>query len=132
MERKLFQIMAALTWLALPVTALNYGRAWRRLPMRMAVHFDLHGQPNGWTSRPGALLLALGITGLLLATFTIAGYATSRARSSRLSRWSLIAVFYIVLGLVDHVNRWIVDRSLNPQQPAPVSTMQVELLELHS
>ena len=47
MERKLFQVAVGLTWLALPLTALNYWRAWDRLPPRMAVHFDVNWQPNG-------------------------------------------------------------------------------------
>ena len=71
MERKLFQIVAGLTWLALalPLTALNYWRAWDRLPMRVAVHFDVNWQPSGWTSREGALMFALGTTTFLLVIF---------------------------------------------------------------
>ena len=45
----------------LPITALNYWRAWDQLPARMAVHFDANWQPNGYTSREGALMLGLGI-----------------------------------------------------------------------
>jgi uncharacterized membrane protein len=121
MERKLFQVVAGLTWLALPLTALNYWRAWDRLPMRVAVHFDINWQPNGWTSREGSLMLALGTITFLLVIFTIASYAMSTAAVSSLSKWAMVAVFYIVLGFVYFVNNWIVDRNLNRQQPASIS-----------
>ena len=123
MERKLFQAAVGLTWLALPLTALNYWRAWDRLPMRMAVHFDVNWQPNGRTSREGALMLALGTTAFMLVVFTIAGYATGRKASSRLSMWAMVAVFYVALGFVYRVNNWIVDRNLNGQQPSPVAEL---------
>jgi hypothetical protein len=125
MERKLFRVAAGLTWLALPLTALNFWRAWDRLPMRMAVHFDVNWQPNGWTSREGALILALGSTAFMLVIFTIAAYATLRTASSSLAMWGMVAVFYVALGFVYFVNNWIVDRNLNRQQPVPLSELIV-------
>jgi hypothetical protein len=121
MERKLFQIAAGLTWLALPLTALNYWRAWDRLPMRVAVHFDINWQPTGWTSREGSLMLALGTTAFLLVIFTIVFYAMRGAAVSSLSRWAMVAVFYVVLGFVYFVNNWIVDRNLSGPRSAPLS-----------
>jgi hypothetical protein len=115
MERRLFQIAAGLTWLALPLTALNYWRSWDRLPMRVAVHFDINWQPNGWTSREGSLMLALGTTAFLLVIFTIACYALRGAAVSSLARWTMVAGFYVVLGFVYCVNNWIVDRNLEPR-----------------
>jgi hypothetical protein len=142
MERRLFQIVAGLAWLALPLTALNYQRAWDRLPMRVAVHFDVNWQPNGWTSRDGALMLALGVTAFLLVIFTVACYAACRTGSSSLSRWALLAVFYVALGFVYYVNAWIVNRSLNGKQAVPVaesivfrdldSTSSLESINTHS
>jgi hypothetical protein len=116
MERKLFQIVVGLTWLALPLTALNYWSAWDRLPARVAVHFDVNWRPNGWTSRESSLMLALGTTAFLLLIFTIASYAARGAAVSNLARWSMVVVFYVVLGFVYYVNNWIVDRNLTEQQ----------------
>jgi len=113
MERRLFQIAAGLAWLALPLTAVKFWLAWDRLPARIAVHFDVNWQPNGWTSREGALMLALGVTTFLLAIFTVACYAACRTGSSSLSRWALVAIFYAVLGFVYYINAWIVDRNFN-------------------
>ena len=47
-------------WLALPISAWEYWQVWDQLPTRMAVHFDANWQPNGYTSREGALELGLG------------------------------------------------------------------------
>ncbi|MGA2374425.1 MAG: DUF1648 domain-containing protein [Candidatus Sulfotelmatobacter sp.] len=116
MEQKLFQAAVGLTWLALPLTLLNYWRAWDQLPPRVAVHFDINWQPNGYTSRQGSLMLALGTTAFLLLIFTIACYATRNAAVSSLAKWSMVAVFYVVLGFVYYVNNWIVDRNLSRQQ----------------
>jgi len=125
MEGRLFRAAAWFTWLALPLTALNYWRAWDRLPMRMAVHFDINWQPNGWTSREGSLLLALGTTIVLLVIFSISSYVVGRrAGVSGLSRWAMVVVFYVALGFVYLVNNWIVDRNLNGG-PTPFSEMTV-------
>jgi len=125
MERKLFLAVVGLAWLALPLTALNYSRAWDRLPMRIAVHFNANWQPNGWTSREGARTLALGMTAFLLVVFTIASYATRRTATSILSQWALVAIFYLVLGVVYYVNSWIVDRNFDGKQSSPFAEMIV-------
>jgi uncharacterized protein DUF1648 len=115
MERKLFQVAVGLPWLVLPLTAFNYWRAWDRLPLRIAVHFDANWQPNGWSSREGSRMLALGMTAFLLVVFTVAGYAARHTATSSVSQWALVAVFYVVLGLVYWVNTWIVERNLQPR-----------------
>jgi len=117
MERRLFIAALALAWVTLPLTALNYQRAWNRLPARMAVHFDASWRPNGWTSREGARTLALGMTAFLLLTFTLAGFFVGRAEVSMPSRWVMLAVFYFAIGILYFVNKWIVDRSLSEPPP---------------
>jgi len=114
MERRLFSAAVGLAWLALPLTALNYWRAWDRLPMRIAVHFNANWQPNGWTSREGSRILALGMTAFLLEVFTVSAYAARLTTTSSGSQWALVAIFYVVLGVVYYVNTWIVERSLQP------------------
>jgi len=59
-----FKWLVVVMWLPLVTIALNYWRAWDRLPARMAVHFDANWQPNGYTSREGSLMLALGMLAL--------------------------------------------------------------------
>ncbi len=104
-------------WLALPVSALNYSRAWNRLPVRMAVHFDAHWQPNGYTSREGALQLGLGIMVVLLVLFTVAGLIAGAVKP--VAAWPMLAVFYVVLGFVFYGNYSIVKFNLSAQPANP-------------
>lgn len=119
MERKLFLTTVVLAWLALPLTALNYSRSWDRLPTRMAIHFDANWQPNGWTTREGSRTLALGMTALLLAVFTVASLAVSAMPTSTFSRWAMVAVFCLVLSVVFFVNKWVVERNFAGRQTKP-------------
>jgi len=103
-------------WLALPLTALSYWRVWDRLPMRMAVHFDANWQPNGWTSREGALYLGLGIMAFIVLLFTVAAYVVRANKPS--SGWPLMVFFYLILVLLCLVNNWIAERNLMAQPSA--------------
>ena len=102
-------------WLALPVTALSYLRVWDRLPARVAVHFDANWQPNGWTSRAGALWLGLGIIAFMLVVFTVAACAVRVNRPN--AAWPVMIVFYLILTGLCLVNNWIALRNLNGQAP---------------
>jgi uncharacterized membrane protein YhdT len=125
MEGKLFRAAAWFTWLALPLTAFNYWRSWDCLPGSMAVHFDINWQPNGWTSREGSLVLALGTTIIPLVIFSISSYVVGRRASvSGLSKWAMVVVFYTALCFVYLVNNWIVDRNLN-SRPTPFGELIV-------
>ncbi len=121
MNRNWYKPLVWLMWLALPATALNYWRAWEQLPMRMAVHFDANRQPNGYTSREGALELGLGIMAVMLILFT-AGALAARAMKPG-GAWPLLVVFYVVLGFVGYGNYSIVrfNLSLPAQHPPPVN-----------
>ena len=85
---------------------------WDRLPMRMAVHFDANWQPNGYTSREGALMLGLGIMVFMLVVFTI-GVLIAHALKPA-AAWPLLMVFYVALGFVWFGNHSIVEWNLNP------------------
>jgi hypothetical protein len=115
MKRGWYTMATLLMWLALPLTALNYWRVWDRLPMRMAVHFDANWQPNGYTSREGALLLALGIIAFMLVLFTVASFAVRTNKPN--SAWPLMVVFYVTLTVLCLVNNWIAQRNLQRQSP---------------
>jgi len=105
-------------WLALPVTALKYWRAWDRLPARMAVHFNANWRPNGYTSREGSLLLGLGIMVAMLILFTVVGLLV-RAMNPPASG-PMLVVFYVVLGFLWFGNNSIVDWNLRQPASAPV------------
>jgi hypothetical protein len=113
MKLDLYKTLTWLTWLALPATALLYWRAWDRLPARMAVHFDANWQPNGYTSREGAVMLGMGVLAFLLLTFTIAA-VIARAQKPGAS-WPMLIVFYVVLGILWYANNFIVEFNLKAQ-----------------
>jgi len=139
MNRSWYTAAIWMMWLALPITALNYWRAWDQLPARMAVHFDANWQPNGYTSREGALMLGLGIMAFLLVIFTVGGFIL-RAYRSR-PAWPMLAVFYVVLGITWYGNSRIVEFNLNaqpahselvgPPSPATSDSDQLTISNLH-
>jgi len=118
MNRDWYKPLVGLAWLALPITALNYWRAWDQLPSRMAVHFNASGQPNGFTTREGAVQAGLGIMAFMLVTFTVAALI-ARALKPEAS-WPVLIVFYVVLGFVWFGNHSIVKWNLDAQGPPQV------------
>jgi len=114
MNRKVPQLAIWLMWLALPLTAGSYWQVWDRQPMRMAVHFDANWQPSGWTTREASLELALAITAFMVVVFTVGGYVV-RAAKPALTAWVLLGFFYVVIGFVCAVNRWVVEYNLSAQ-----------------
>src|ERR1022692_1646801 len=85
MKRDWYTLATWLMWLVLPMSALNYSTAWDQLPARMAVHFDANWQPNGYTSREGAVMLGLGVGGVFgLAVALVADALPSFARPKAL------------------------------------------------
>jgi Protein of unknown function (DUF1648) len=113
MNRDWYKAVTWLMWLALPATALNYWRAWDRLPLRMAVHFDADWQPNGYASREGSLMLGLGIMTFMLVVFTLAAHIVRAQKPG--SSWPMLAFFYLTLGILWFANNWIVERNLHAQ-----------------
>jgi hypothetical protein len=123
MNRIYYKTLVGLMWLALPITALNYWRNWDRLPTRMAVHFDANWQPNGYTSREGALELGLGIMAVMLVVFTIGLLIAHDLKPA--AAWPLLVVFYVTLGFLWFGNHSIVEWNLFMQRPAPPVNINV-------
>jgi hypothetical protein len=140
MNGRWYKTLVALMWLALPVSALNYWSNWDRLPMRMAVHFDANWQPNGYTSREGALELGLGIMAFMLLVSTVSLLIAHALKPA--AAWPLLAVFYVTIGFVWFGNHFIIAWNLNPppahselmgpHSPAVRDSSGPEFLTLHS
>jgi len=109
-----FKAAVLLMWLALPITAWEYRSVWDRLPDRMAVHFDANWQPNGHTSREGALKLGLGIMEFMLAVFTVAILLAHTQKPA--AAWAVLVLFYLVLGVCWYANHYIVNFNLQSAQ----------------
>lgn len=140
MNGRCYKVLVGLMWLGLLSTALNYWRNWDRLPVRMAVHFDANWQPNGYSSREGALTLGLGIMAFVLLVFTITALILNSQKPT--AAWPMLAVFYLALGILWYANNWIVQRNLNeqpvhsewmdPSSPAIQDLRRTRFLTLHS
>jgi uncharacterized membrane protein YciS (DUF1049 family) len=109
MDSKSYHTMTALLWLALPLTAFQFWTIWNQLPARMASHFGTAGQPNGWMSRETLVIFSLALLTFLLATFT---WALTRVRKPDALAWSLLAMFYVVVGVLLRVNSAVLNFNL--------------------
>jgi hypothetical protein len=109
MDSKLYRTMTALLWLALPLTAFQFWRVRIQLPARMASHFGAAGQPNGWMSRESLVIFSLVLLTFLLATFT---WALTRVRKPDALAWSLLAMFYVMVGVLLSVNSSVLNYNL--------------------
>lgn len=110
MNRGWYKWAIVLMWLALPTSAWNYWHVWDQLPARMAVHFNADWQPNGYTSREGALQLGLGIMIVMLVVNTVAILAIFYLKPS--ATWPALLVSYVVLGFCWYGNYSIVNFNL--------------------
>jgi hypothetical protein len=100
-------------WLSLPFVAWMYSGVWEQLPARMAVHFDANWQPNGYTSREGALQLGLGILLVMLVLFTVTTLIIDALKPSAF--WPALLISYVVLGFCWYGNYQIVKFSLETE-----------------
>jgi hypothetical protein len=121
MNRRLFTILTALIWLALPLTALRYAQSWNALPVAGATHFAANGQPNGWMSRTTALYYALGVTAFVLVIFTAIALVILRQKKGiDNSSIAVLGFFYVILAGLFYVNNGIVEYNLTGT-PVPIA-----------
>ena len=114
MARNRNKLLVLLMWLALPLCAWMYASAWDHLPARMAVHFDANWQPNGYTSRDGAVQLGLKILLVMLVVFTVATLIIDKLKP--IAFWPALAISYFVVGVCAYANYSIVKFNLHAQQ----------------
>jgi len=125
MESKSYRIITALLWLALPAIGLQYWMVWDHLPARMASHFGAAGQPNGWMTRETSVIFSLVLLVFLLATFT---FVLTRIRKPDALAWSLLAMFYVVTGVLVSVTSSVLDYNIHGRPLNIVPEMVVTFL----
>jgi uncharacterized membrane protein len=125
MDSKPYRIITALLWLALPVIGLQYWMVWDQLPARVASHFGAAGQPNGWMTRETSVIFSLALVAFLLATFT---WALTRIRKPDALAWSLLAMFYVVMGVLVSVTSSVLDYNIHGRSLNIVPEMVVTFL----
>lgn len=104
-------IAMVVMWIALPLTLRMYWEAWDSLPERMAVHFDLQFQPNGYASKRVATAFGIGMMTFLLSTFTFAGLMVRASKKDGIELF--LAISYAVIALMVAVNWWIIKLNLD-------------------
>lgn len=114
MSRKLHKLLILTMWLLLPTAAWVYWGVWDQLPGRMAVHFNANGQPNGYTSRDGAVQLGLGILLVMLVLFTVTMLIVDSMKP--VAFWPALVISYAVLGFCWYGNYSIVKFNLQVQR----------------
>jgi hypothetical protein len=114
MSRAWHKPAVLLMWLALLTGAWLYRRVWNQLPARMAVHFDANWQPNGYTSRQGAVQLGLEILVVMLVLFTLATLIIDALKPAVF--WPALVISYAVLGFCWYANYSIVEFNLKARQ----------------
>ena len=116
MNRKAFTILTALMWIALPLTALLYAQAWNQLPARMATHFGVDGQPNGWMSRETSVYFALGITAFVLTIFTAIAFVILKQKTMPDPvAFAMLGFFYLIVGFVFYGTYSVLQHNLTGQ-----------------
>ena len=100
-----FRTLVALEWLALPGMAIMYAFYWKQMPPRIATHFGVNSQPNGWMSREASLAFSLLLAGVLAA---IGSLRLSRFKKVDPGAWSLLTFFYTMQWLLLYVNYSII------------------------
>ena len=90
------KLVIALPWVFLPLLALHFASTWAALPARIAVHFDVHGRPNGWQSPDAFAMFSFVFLPLGLAVLTFAMLRAFRLRSLFVL---CTAISYFVLGM---------------------------------
>jgi hypothetical protein len=98
-----------LLWVALPAVALRHWQVWKRLPARLATHFDAAGHANGWMSPVESLTLSLALLIFVLAVTT---GILARVREPDAAAWSSLGAFYGVVGTVIYGESAILDYNL--------------------
>lgn len=101
-SHSLFGMVVALQWLGLPTIAVMFATVWQQLPERIAIHFGLANQANGWMTREETLVIFLALATFCALTST---WICSRISDPDPLAWSLIGLFYVILGTLIYVER---------------------------
>jgi uncharacterized membrane protein len=118
-REKLIQELVLIVVTLLPVIYLLVN--WNVLPESMPVHFDLHGQPNGYGSRMVYIWMPVGIYFLMLVLPKIDPRKASYAVFAE-SYFKIRLIMAIFIGLINAVVIWgVVNNSSSSHKFIPLS-----------
>lgn len=91
------KLLVILPWAAIPVFALHFSAVRSALPARIAVHFDVHGRPNGWQSPEMFLGFA---TLFLLLAIVVMSFVLLRSFRLRSLTAVVTLIHYFTIGVI--------------------------------
>ena len=109
-NRRFWHLGIALLWAAIPTIDFQYQRVWESLPVHMATHFDINNHPNGWASRDSSMWFILGVTAFVAVLATV---ITIRIRKPDAASWAVLAMFYLVLGILYRASATVIEYNLS-------------------
>jgi Protein of unknown function (DUF1648) len=89
MTRTSYKTLTALLWSAPVAIVIRYRQLWDRLPLRMATHFNVQGQPNGWMTRETSLYYSAGFLAFLAALFCVIALVIEKKYPQAKVSWML-------------------------------------------
>ncbi len=105
MSEKMARLLLLLPWASPPLVLAAHLLARERVPLRLAVHFDWEGTPNGWMGRGESLGFDLGVLLFVLVSYTWKIYRRGPSVSSgQLAMFNLAVLFVtaIFLGVLKY------------------------------
>ena len=125
MTRRWWIGLIAPMWAVLPAVRFQYSEAWNGLPARMATHFGLNGQPNGWMSREGSMWFMLLLLLFMLITATL---VLLRVRKPDGVAYTLLAMFYVIVIVLYRISAGLIAYNTSGQPLNIVSEMTAILI----
>jgi hypothetical protein len=77
------------------LTAIMVLALYQQLPERIAVHFDFHGNPDGWSSRTSFIISGFIPATVLCAISIVSFFVTRRATAKATLPYMLVALFAV-------------------------------------
>lgn len=90
------------------------GAVWERLPERMPIHFDLHGNADGWASRPVGTGLLLGTSFVVWALLRFGAAVLPKAWRERFEASPVAALATLTVAFLVAMHLFVLWAALHP------------------
>jgi hypothetical protein len=124
MTRTSYKTLAALLWFAPVAIVIRYRQLWDRLPLRMATHFNVQGQANGWMTREMSLYFSAGFLAFLAALFFVIALVIEKKYSLAKVSWALLAFFHAEIWIFVYVQNSLLEYNLD-RTPISISLVPI-------
>jgi len=119
------KVLLSLPWIGAAALMAKFVSAWDQLPVRVATHFGLSGEPNGWTNK-GSVVGLMAFVALLVCGITIPIMLTDARKSDGavnaavLASAAIIGAFWEMIDYNATAQRFRMVRAMMPAVAAGV------------